>query len=325
MSDEYLWDRSGPPDPEIERLERVLATLRHEDDRRLWNVDRGRNRSPKRWIAMAAAAVVLMTVAAWALMRTAGRESPWQVVAVKGTAAVRPSTKLRTGQMLLTDASASVTLEAGEIGRIDVAPGSELRVIESSAGRHTLSLPHGTIHALIWAPPRQFVVDTPSARAIDLGCQYTLAVDAGGNGVLTVETGWVAFQFDGRESFIPAGAECHTNRSKGPGTPYYQDASETLRRSVTEFDATGDVDALRRVLSEARPRDGLTLWHLLTRAPASEREPVFDRFAALVKLPPEVTREGALGKDPHTLDLCWNALNLENAGWWREWKRDWRP
>ena len=29
MSDQYLWDRSGPPDPEIERLEQVLAPLRY--------------------------------------------------------------------------------------------------------------------------------------------------------------------------------------------------------------------------------------------------------------------------------------------------------
>lgn len=30
MSDDYLWDRSGEPDPEIERLERALAPLGHD-------------------------------------------------------------------------------------------------------------------------------------------------------------------------------------------------------------------------------------------------------------------------------------------------------
>ena len=29
MSDDYLWDRSGPPDAEIQRLERTLAPLRY--------------------------------------------------------------------------------------------------------------------------------------------------------------------------------------------------------------------------------------------------------------------------------------------------------
>ena len=28
MKDDYLWDPSGPPDPEVERLERMLGRLR---------------------------------------------------------------------------------------------------------------------------------------------------------------------------------------------------------------------------------------------------------------------------------------------------------
>jgi hypothetical protein len=31
-----------------------------------------------------------------------------------------------------------------------------------------------TIHAYIWAPPGEFVVDTPSAVTVDLGCACTL-------------------------------------------------------------------------------------------------------------------------------------------------------
>ena len=29
MSDDYLWDRSGPPDVDVERLERLLGTAQH--------------------------------------------------------------------------------------------------------------------------------------------------------------------------------------------------------------------------------------------------------------------------------------------------------
>jgi hypothetical protein len=89
------------------------------------------------------------------------------------------------------------------------------------------------------------------------------------------------------------------------------------------FDHSGDLAALRRVLSEARARDGLTLWHLLTRVPPAERAAVFDRFAQLVPLPALVTRENALKLDRESIDLCWNALNLENTDWWRGWKRQW--
>ena len=30
MNDDYLWDKSGPPDPEIQKLENILGTLRYQ-------------------------------------------------------------------------------------------------------------------------------------------------------------------------------------------------------------------------------------------------------------------------------------------------------
>ncbi len=30
MSEEYLWDKSGKPDPEIQELEEILGTLRYQ-------------------------------------------------------------------------------------------------------------------------------------------------------------------------------------------------------------------------------------------------------------------------------------------------------
>lgn len=183
-------------------------------------------------------------------------------------------------------------------------------------------LQQGVLHAFIWAPPRQFVVDTPSARATDLGCEYTLTMDGSGNGLLRVAMGWVAFQFAGHEAFIPAGARCATRQREGPGIPFYEDAPEPLRQAVAAVER-GDAAAVGSILAAARPRDGLTLWHLLARVPAGDRGPVFDRFARLVNLPAGVSRERALRNDPRTMDLCWDALNLENTAWWRGWERKW--
>jgi hypothetical protein len=50
---------------------------------------------------------------------------------------------------------------------------------------------------------------------------------------------------------------------------------------------------------------------------------VFDRFAELVALPRGVRREDVLRRDPRAIDLCWDALNLENTQWWRGWERRW--
>ncbi len=291
MNEDYLWDRSGPPDPEVERLERALAPLRYRQPRPAW-----RNAA---WAA--AAAILISAVAWWQFREPVAQATAWKL----GGAQVLVGQTVRTRE-------AGIQLESDAIGRVDLGPGSELR----AAGKRRLELSRGQLHAFIWAPPREFVVDTPSSRAVDLGCEYTLDVNASGDGALKVSLGWVAFEFHGQESFIPAGAECTTSRRKGLGLPFYSDASDALRRAVAG-------EEIAAILAAASPRDGLTLWHLLTRAPAADRGAVYDRFAQLVTLPVEVSREGVLRGDPKMIDLCWDALHLENTGWWRGWERRW--
>ena len=88
---------------------------------------------------------------------------------------------------------------------MQIEPGSKLSLTKAVKSTQQLALEHGVIHAFIWAPPTQFVVDTPAAKTIDLGCQYTLSVAPDGSGELTVTMGWVAFQSGKLESFIPGG------------------------------------------------------------------------------------------------------------------------
>ena len=299
MSDDYLWDGNGPPDLEVARLERRLAPLRYRHRRRP-------RPSRVRWAMVGA---LIAVAAGLVLMVTPGAQSTsWQVA----------GTKLRQGQTVRTG-NMAVRLEAEEIGRVDLAANSVLR----TAGGNRLALERGELHAFIWAPAREFVVETPSARAVDLGCEYTLNVDAKGDGVLRVAMGWVAFQVGDREAFIPAGATCATRKRGGPGIPYFEDAPEGLRRGVERFEG-GDAGAIHGLLAAARPRDGLTLWHLLTRVPEEGRGAVFVRFRELVQVPAGVSRDDVLRRDARAIDQCWNALDLENTGWWRGWERKWR-
>ena len=299
MNDDYLWDGSGPPDLEVARLERRLAPLRYRH-----GASRPRP-SRARW---ALAGALMAAAAGLVLMVAPGAQSTsWQVAGAK----------LRQGQTVRTGNTA-VRLEAEEVGRVDLAAHSVLR----TTGGKRLSLERGQLHAFIWAPAREFVVETPSARAVDLGCEYTLIVDEQGDGVLRVSMGWVAFQAGDRESFIPAGATCVTRQRGGPGIPYFEDAPEGLRSAVERFER-GEPGALSRLLAAARPRDGLTLWHLLTRGPQRDRGAVFDRFRDLVPLPAGVSRDAVLRGEVRAIDQCWNALDLENTGWWRGWERKW--
>jgi hypothetical protein len=318
MNDDYLWDRSGQPDPEIERLERTLEPYRY----RLRPFRPSRSpRAFVRWIAIAAALVA--GVVAVRLSQRPRELSAWQVDRASGLARVgrkdaAASMRVGQGDILRTGAGGQMELLADSIGRVELGPESELR---ASSGKG-LSLARGALHAFIWAPPREFVVETPSSRTVDLGCEYTLTVDPVGDGVVRVSLGWVAFQYHDRESFIPAGARCFTRKSSGPGIPIYEDAPPALATSLTRFEH-GDQSALDAILANTRPRDGLTLWHLLTRVQPAARAAVFARFAAMTPLPADVTSARIQQLDPHALDLCWDALKLENTDWWRGWERRW--
>jgi hypothetical protein len=313
MSDEYLWDRSGPPDPEIERLEETLRPLRYR--RRLV-----RSRPNGWWAAAAAAllAAVVLSQPAPQPLATSWRVAGLEGAVRLGNRSAEVSMSLPSGRALRTGSGARVTLEAGRLGRIDLGPDSELR----AATDRLVVLRRGALHAFIWSPPREFVVETPSARAVDLGCEYTLTVDSAGDGLLRVLTGWVAFQVARYEAFIPAGAACATRKGAGPGVPFYEDAPDALRAALAAFER-GQTSALGNILAAARPRDGVTLWHLLTRVPASSRGAVYDRLAELITLPAGATREAVIRQDAAAIDLCWNALNLENTAWWRGWERKW--
>ncbi len=320
MTEDYLWDGNGDTEPDIAHLERVLEEFRWSgrvpDFQR---ADRaGGWHAKRRWV-IAAAALVLGIGTAFVLRRMHDAEpaSSWQL----SVAGQRPSA-VRAGQVIETGDSGA-TMESEFIGRVDITPDSRLRLLSANEDQRRLALDRGTIHAFIWAPPTKFVVDTPAAKTVDLGCQYTLSVEKDGNGFLTVESGWVAFQWNKIESFIPAGAACSTRVGHGPDTPYFLDAPKAFRTSLADFDLSGNHQALNLLLQTARPHDALTLWHLLERTQRGERAEVFDRFAELVNLPPSVTRDGILRGDSKSMDAAWDALKLGDTSWWREWKRSW--
>ena len=345
FGDLYLWDGSGEPDPEVQRLEKSLSQFRHKGEASVFPlaIRIGEEEShfgflqllwPRRLAAVAATAAIAVVASILISRPTPPVPSRpgWDVARLEGAPVIGAHSiqgakgKLEVGQLLITNASSRATITVAEIGEIQVDPGTRIRLIQTMRDRKRISLEEGTIHAAIWAPPGEFVVDTPSAVAVDLGCAYTLHVAPDGSGLLRTTLGWVGFHSNGRDSFIPAGAVCPTHRTTGPGTPYFEDATESFRDALSQLDfgalaPESRAAALQTVLSQARKDDALSLWHLLSRTQDAERERVFDRFAKLVPPPAGVTREGVLRLDQHQMDLWWNALGLGDISIWRFWEQ----
>lgn len=241
------------------------------------------------------------------------RAGRWQVAAVTGaptlgTAPIAGPRPLAVGEALATDAGSRALVDVGTIGHVEVGPATRVRLLEARATQHRLALERGTIAARIDAPPRLFIVETPSGTAVDLGCAYTLAVDSAGNSVIVVTAGWVSFEDRGRESLVPAGMRALSRRGAGVGTPIRDSAAAELVRAVTAFDFGGSPAALDSILALAGPRDAVTLWHLLGRTDGPDRERVYDRLAALTPPPAGVARRAALRLDRMALTLWWERL-----------------
>jgi FecR protein len=349
MNDDYLWDGSGEPDPEIQKLETALGKFHHAGHAPEFPAIPGSVRRPGFWqrfvgsrwsFGLAAAAVLLAAfgILWWSQKPNATSGTGWDVKSLAGTPQVESNAfgkslragKLGVGQTLVTDSHSEANISIADVGTVNVEPNTRLRSVAGGNGQNRLALDRGTIHAFIWASPGEFTVDTPSAIAVDLGCSYTLQVDDSGAGILRTKLGWVGFKLDGHEAFIPAGAACATRPKVGPGTPYFEDASTSFREALSKFDFAAEapevqIAELAKILEKSRQRDALTVWHLLARVDEPQRGQVYDRLTTLVPPPPGVTREGILHLDQKMLDAWWNQLGLGDISLWRTWERSWSP
>ena len=206
--------------------------------------------------------------------------------------------RLAVGDYLETDAISKARIEVADIGNVEIQPNSRVKLVGTNPKQHRLSLERGTLEAKIVAPPRLFIVDTPSAVAVDLGCAYKLEVDKAGNSNLHVTSGFVALERGGHESIVPAGAMCITKKGKGLGTPFSADTSDKFRAALERFDfSNGGTDAVGEMLANRNFYDMISLWHLLSRVGKADRGKVFDALAAYVTPPTTVTRDGILTLD----------------------------
>ena len=313
--DNYLWDKSQPIDSEIQQLEQTLSVLRFKGKTHK-QVQR------QMFARLAIAASIILAIGAW-LFVTQPMDSSipgWDVVALTGTTTIDSMPLIKSGQLglgqwLETDKNSTARVSVSNIGDVTVYPNSRLGLLVSMERlEHRLKLDHGKIKASITAPPKLFFVETPSALAVDYGCEYILEIDEKGDGKLEVILGWVALERDGRQSFVPMDGSCQIGVDIGPGTPYFNDATQSFLDALNELDFSGAGDeALQTVLDEARARDMLTLWHLLMRDDEQQRGKIFDRMKALdAPMPKFVTRQSVIDLDLKIL-----------YGWWDELKGSW--
>lgn len=322
-----LWDPDLPGDEELERLESMLGVYRHVPNANAaWPNSRplivARRR---RRISLAAAALVACTaaIAAWFPWRLQWSESRhWPIEA---NAQAFPET-LAVGQTLATSTRQSATVRVAHIGRMEVMPGTRIKLSDTRTGHHRLELLEGRVRARIWAPPGYFGIAAGTSETVDLGCEFEISRNPYGAGTIHVISGWVMHRVNGQETLVPAGSNLDFNEERSgiplatTATAGFRIAVERLDRAMSGGKRAPDMEAL--VARSATASDRFTLLTLLTRYPALASGPLYPRLATMFDGPSSNPdhRKAWLHGNVRAMNLWWEQIPRPPKAWWLNWR-----
>ena len=277
-SEEKLWDPQAGSDPDVEKLERLLAPMGFDPEKDPWRhrgsaTSHPRSSRPGPWWRLltlgAVAAAVLIGLTLYLQQLSTAQELPLTTGSGQRLQARSVYVAKEDGERLLLG-------EDGRLADLELSAGSRLAVRSLSRERTILDLQRGEMDAFVSAEakPGFFNVDTPATRCVDLGCQYRLTVDGQGKAHVEVLLGRVAFR-DARkvwrhEVFVPHGAICTADPKRGSSTPRYADMDPGLAKLLDGYDAleTDQAESRRHLATTfiaraERKEDMLPVWHFL--------------------------------------------------------------
>lgn len=247
--DEYLWEKRGPAEASTRELESVLGAARF-----------GGMRFPaakaRRWPMVLGAGLVAAAAALVFFLVTAGNRVTLDEAGVVRTVAI--------GEWLEPTEPVTLSL-ARKIGVVEVAANARVRVQRVDDVQQRLELARGSVHAIVNAPPKLFVVKTPVGAAVDLGCEYTLTVLDSGATHLHVLSGKVELEGDGQTVTVYEGMWSRQGVDRRAQVAVDDRASLGFLSAVLRVE--GEPSVLPFLLSQAAPRDAITLLQLGDRFP----------------------------------------------------------
>ena len=196
------------------------------------------------------------------------------------------------------------------LGTVEVEAYSRVELVAASDHQQRLRLRQGALDVSIYAPPGKFYVETPAGTAIDprlrlFGQRGRQRQRPAGR----CARGWVGFRLgSARIAAAGGGGVQPARRPRVRARPGWPTPRSYFRRAVTVLDGPSSQEeqafALGTVLSQARPQDAFTLWHLLDRLPPESRPMVLRRLVQLVPAAAVVPRKRVLAGEQAARDAA---------------------
>jgi RNA polymerase sigma factor (sigma-70 family) len=243
------------------------------------------------------AAITFLIVAAAIYFIVTGTSS-WEVLSSSGSPKINAESfsgveLLNPGEILTTGLAVNAAIKVPEIGSVEVGPNTNLK----RTSEFSVQIETGSISVLKQNANKFLKIEIPSAEIIEyyLVGDYNLSLDAGGNSEVKVNEGWLLLKDNDSEAFVIRNHICRIQKGKGLGIPYHKASSETFKFALDDFIFKGKNDELLTViLSQAEPKNALSLWHLLKNVGENERSQIFNTLYGLASPPDGVTQEGIL-------------------------------
>ncbi len=322
---ESFWETASDTsefDPDFNLPAILYSPLKRMDDPRYGAKFRHRILR-SRWIAVGApVSAILIAVIISVLYFYRSNPSFWEVESLKGTPVagdqkIDGTGNLPVGEWLKTDSHSSARLQAGLAGKVDVKPGSAVKLLDTREPGYKLYLKFGKITAKTPGSPKMLSVITPSASALDMGSSYSVEVDKNGNSFFSVNSGTIIIKSGGENEILPAGIVCETVKNLEPGTPYRMNADTEFKAALSRLDfGKGTAEDLETLLNNADRQDAISLWYLLRDAGPNEIKPIYTRLAEFIKPPDGVTFKGIKEGNKDMLLMWWDKLGYGSKSLW---------
>src|SRR5271170_1476008 len=161
MTNDYLWDSSGTPDPELQRLESLLAEFRHAERPLALEAEIPRAQLKARgillhmpWTARLASAAVILLALGLGIFFARQTNNPveyspgWDIGNLEGSpqigsqsiSANQSTAKLYVGQTLTTNSASRASLSENDLGEIQIDPNSRVRLLQTGPDHKRLQL-----------------------------------------------------------------------------------------------------------------------------------------------------------------------------------------